>query len=189
MEKKRLILIGNKPFSSDTLCDEIDSYDFIVRVNRMNNLYKAGTRVDGYYLGMWRDFRDIWHGGEHRDRIKDAKVVFACPIIYRTTEYIFDYITREQYDNIELIDINASRKGIGTMYPTSTISVLYHLLNSHWADEYDITLTGVDIEGRGDMFRSDMEWNTTTHVMSGDDEEKYLRNLVENGEIKFLESV
>lgn len=39
------------------------------------------------------------------------------------------------------------------------------------------------------MFRADREWNTTTHVMSGDDEEKYLRNLVECGEIKFLESV
>lgn len=186
--KKELILVGNKPFLTDQLACEIDSYDFVVRVNRMNNLYLSGSRVDGYYLGMWKDFRNIWNGGPYKDRIKDARKVFMCQKVFENTDHVFEYVTKEQYDNCEIIDINASRAGIGAQYPTSTVSVLWHLLNTHWNDEYNITLTGLDIDGRGDMFLSESEWNTTKHGECGYDEERYLKWLVETRQIKFIDT-
>lgn len=189
MKKKELILVGNKPFLTDDLAEEIDSYDFVVRVNRMNNLYLSGSKIDGYYLGMWKDFRDVWHGGQFKERIKDAKKIFAPKEVYRNTKFIFDYITKEQYDSIEVINITESRKGTSVPYPTSTISTLWYLLNSNWNEQYNISLTGVDIDGRGEMFLREEEWNTTTHGNCGYDEERYLRNLVETKQIKFIESV
>ena len=50
--KQRLILVGNKPFECDRSA-EIDAMDFVVRVNRMNNFGLSGTRLDGYFLGLY----------------------------------------------------------------------------------------------------------------------------------------
>lgn len=185
--KKKLLLIGNKPIEED-VSEKVDSFDFVVRVNRMTNVPNTGRKIDGYYLGMWRDFREQYHGGEHRDIMKEAKVVFCHPRVYENRVNIFEYITKEQYMTAEIINVNASRIGIGTQYPTSTISVLWYLVNSHWAYEYDIYIFGIDIEGRDELFRSNAEWNTTTHVNAGGDEAEYMKRLIAEGKIKVLEA-
>lgn len=183
---KKLLLIGNKLIDKD-ISAKVDAYDYVVRVNRMNNIPNTGTKINGYYLGMWKDFREKYHGGEHKELIKNAEIVFCCNRVYKNTQNIFDYITQEQYDNVEIIDIDKSRKGIGTKFPTSTISVLWHLVNSHWADEYEISITGIDIEGRDELFRTNWEWASTAHITAGKAEADYMLKLISEGKIKVLE--
>lgn len=180
MEKKKLILVGNKPTKKDGLANIVDSFDFVVRVNRMTNLYYTGSKIDGHYLGMWKDFIEEYDGGEYKDKIKEAKVIFCPPKVYNNTQNLFKYITRKQFMTAEIINLNASTFGINTDFPTSTISVLWYLLNSHWVYEYDIYITCIDVEGRGELFLTNNEWCENNHKYAGIDEEKYLKALLEN---------
>ena len=45
--KKTLILVGNKPPYRMGLHTLIDSFDYVLRINRMNNLGATGKRIDG----------------------------------------------------------------------------------------------------------------------------------------------
>ena len=183
--KKRLILVGNKPFECDRSA-EIDAMDFVVRVNRMNNYGLSGTRIDGYFLGLYTDFVQKYHGGAHRREIRRARQVFCQPRVLRKKPLIFDFISMEQYAGIETTSWEGCIRDTGIRVPTSTMLVLHHLLTTHWAEEYDVWLTGVDIEGRGQMFRDCEEWNTTRHRDSGVEEEAWLRRLVNDEKIKML---
>lgn len=185
MMKKRLILVGNKPFECDRSA-EIDAMDFVVRVNRMNNFGLSGTRLDGYFLGLYTDFVQKYHGGAHRREIRRARQVFCQPRVLRKKPLIFDFITLEQYAGIETTSWEGCIRDTGIRVPTSTMLVLHHLLTTHWAEEYDVWLTGVDIEGRGQMFRDCEEWNTTRHRDSGVEEQAWLRRLVNDEKIKML---
>ena len=42
---KKLIVVGNK-LMEQNLSDKIDKFDFVVRINRMNNYGNAGTKTD-----------------------------------------------------------------------------------------------------------------------------------------------
>lgn len=183
--KKRLILVGNKPFERD-LSAVVDGYDFVVRVNRMNNFGLSGRKIDGYYLGLYTDFVQKYQGGEHRREIRRARQIFCQPRILKKKPLIFDFINHEQYHGIETTDWAGCQRDTGIRVPTSTMLVLHHLLTTHWAEEYEISLTGVDIEGRGQMFREQAEWNTTRHRDSGIEEERWLKKIVAEGKIFYL---
>ena len=183
--RKRLILVGNKPFTRD-MSEVIDHFDFVVRVNRMNNYGLSGTKIDGYHLGMFNDFMNVYHGGEHVQEIRRATQIFAPERVIADRKHIFDYISQEQYDGIECVDWVHAHKDMGIFSPTSTVLMLWHLLNTHWAGSYDIYLTGMDIEGRGEMFMTNPEWSTTSHRLYGDAEEQYIKGLIKDGKIQFL---
>lgn len=184
---KELLLIGNKPYETFEKANEVNNFDFVVRVNRMTNYGVTGSKLDGHYLGMYKDFRDVYHGGEHKDLIKLAKQIFCPQVIKDNTEHIFDYITQEQYDNIEIVDIGERpRNEMNCAYPTSTLFMLRHLLSTHWADEYNIWLTGVDIEGRGELMANGDEWKYTRHATCGQAEENWIKWQVKRGRMKML---
>jgi len=42
--KKKLVFVGNKPPIRETLANEIDLFDYVMRINRMNYL---GTQAIG----------------------------------------------------------------------------------------------------------------------------------------------
>ena len=48
--EKRLILVGNKPIYRTGLHTIVDSFDYVLRISRMNNLGNTGYRIDGIYL-------------------------------------------------------------------------------------------------------------------------------------------
>ena len=51
--KKKILIIGNKELSKQLTQEQIDyinSFDIIVRVNRMNNIEQTGCRVDWWWL-------------------------------------------------------------------------------------------------------------------------------------------
>lgn len=183
MEKKRLILVGNKPVNKEGLPEIVDSFDYVVRVNRMTNLGSTGNKIDACYIGAWPDFKYKYKGGEHKDLYRTIPHIFMVESAYRFFKEYPDYITEDQYRNVELLDTSYNLEHIGTIRATSTIRVLDYLLSSHWSEEYDISITGIDVEGRGELFIKDPTWNTTGHIYAGYAEESYLSRLIEEGRI------
>lgn len=185
MAKKQLILVGNKPFSNLSLAETIDDYDFVIRVNRMTNYGLSGKKTDGVFLGMYSDFIEKYDGGEHRDVFKEASNIFSVQAV-KNNEKVLDYITPEQRDGIEVVKHFYALQDVKVNSITSTVLMLHHLLNSHWKDEYEITVTGVDIDGRGDIMANGDEWKDNLHGKNGHAEEEWLKSLVEKGLIKYL---
>lgn len=63
--KKTLILVGNKPPRKRSLAKKINRFDFVIRINRMNYLGKAGTKTDGiFYEANWQ-INNAYKGGKH----------------------------------------------------------------------------------------------------------------------------
>ena len=185
MKKKKLILVGNKPFANDSLAAVIDGYDFVVRVNRMTNFGASGVKTDGVFLGMYSDFINQYDGGEHKDVFRLASQIFAVQMV-KNDDKVLDYITSAQREGLEVVSHFYALCDVNVGSITSAVLMLHHLLRSHWADEYEITVTGLDIDGRGELMRTGDEWKNNEHGQMGDREEAWLKGLVESGLILYL---
>lgn len=53
--KKRLIVVGNKQIHVD-MSKQIDSFDIVVRLNRMTNYGLSGTKTDILLVDLHREF-------------------------------------------------------------------------------------------------------------------------------------
>ena len=53
-----MILVGNKVIDKD-ISGEIEQFDFIVRLNRMNNWGMTGTRTDLYFADIHGEFLNL----------------------------------------------------------------------------------------------------------------------------------
>ncbi|GIM53152.1 hypothetical protein CAPN004_21820 [Capnocytophaga cynodegmi] len=182
--KKQLILVGNKPPSRKYLSKEINSFDYVMRVNRMNYLEEtAKNRLDGLFLEANVVFKNIYKGGEYRTQIKQMKHILMHKDWYEKFDEWQDYLTQEQYDNIELINPDYALKDIGFERPTSAVRLLAHLLNDKkWKDVYDISITCLDIENRKKLIDNHPNWRY--HQGGGIFEENYLKNLLVTNQIR-----
>lgn len=52
--KKKLILVGNKPPTRKHLAEEIASFDYVMRVNRMNYLLQTAINRLDYFLKLMK---------------------------------------------------------------------------------------------------------------------------------------
>ena len=121
--KKTLILVGNKPPYRMGLHTLIDSFDYVLRINRMNNLGATGKRIDGLY-------KYILHAGENRNEIKRAANIFMNPYWYEHFREWDAFLTKRQYESVEIINDEDAIKAIGFERPTSAVLMLAYLLNS-----------------------------------------------------------
>ena len=172
--KKKLILIGNKPPFRKDLASEIQSFDYVMRVNRMNYLEQtAVNRLDGLFLEANEVFKYICEGGEHKDKIKQMKNILMHKDWYDKFDEWNEYLTEEQFKNIELINPNHGLREIG----------FAHLLNEEeWRDEYDISITCLDIENRAFLIDNQPNWDY--HKGGGIFEQIYLIRLLKSGQIQ-----
>lgn len=177
--KKRLILVGNKPVYRTGLHTIVDSFDYVLRISRMNNLGNTGYRIDGIYLEAKNVFKNVFKGGENKDEIKRAKNIFMHRFWYERFQERELYLTDQQYDIIEIIDHETAIKDIGFERPTSAVLMLAYLLNSSWKDRFHIHITGLDIENRAELIDRNPLWSY--HNGAGIFEEKYLKELIANG--------
>lgn len=183
--KKRLILVGNKPSYKTGLSAIVDSFDYVFRISRMNNLGATGNKIDGIYLEANNVFKYIFKGGDNRDEIKRAKHIFMHQYWYEHFQEWELYITKQQYDSIELIDYEAAIRDIGFERPTSAVLILAYLLNSSWKDRFHIHITCLDVENRAQLIDNNPLWNY--HNGAGIIEENYLKQKINNGLIKLIE--
>ena len=179
--KKSLILVGNKPPKKKSLAKKIDAFDFVVRVNRMNYLGPAGNKIDGALYEANLQMNNIYRGGEHKEEIKRVKKIFMRKHLYETFFTWPQYLTKEQYNEIE--NINESYAVEGTLFEktTTSIVVLAHLLNTHWKEKYDIWITCLDVENRAWLIDNDPIWDY--HKGAGVPEQEYLQEQLKKKNI------
>lgn len=176
MRKPNLILVGNKPPVKRKLASIIDSFDFVVRVNRMNYLGPAGTKTDGvFYEPNWQ-LNNVYHGGENKDELSKINQLFMREHWYNAFNNWSDYISQEQYDTIEVINESYAIEAAKYEKLTSSIKVLGHLLNSHWNEKYNIHITCLDIENRAYLLDNEPTW--IYHKGGGKAEQEYLINQI-----------
>ena len=182
--KKNLILVGNKVPNKD-IASIVDTYDYVLRINRMNNLGITGFKINGIYLEANNHFKNIMKGGENKEHIKQAKNVFMNQNWYnRFTEWE-EYLTKEQYKNVEIVNDDFAVKDIGFFNVTSSMRLLAHLLNTdEWYNNFDITVTCLDIENRAEFILKNNEF--TWHHTAAKAEQDYLLQLLENNKIQRL---
>lgn len=182
--KKKLILVGNKPPTRRDLAEEIATYDYVMRINRMNYLTQtAENRLDGLFLEANEIFKYICEGGEHKEKIKLMKDVLMHKDWYDKFQEWSNYLTEEQYKNVELINPNHGLREIGFERPTSAVRLLAHLLNEEkWKDRFDISITCLDIENRAYLIDNHPNWNY--HKGGGFFEQIYLIRLLKSGQIQ-----
>ncbi len=183
--KKNLILVGNKPPCKTGLSGIVDSFDYVLRISRMNYLYLTGNKIDGIYLEANTVFKNVFDGGEHKDKIKTAKDIFMHKFWYDNFAEWNSYLTEEQYRNIEIIDHLSAITAINFERPTSPILILAHLLNSKWKDLYNIYITCLDVEDRDSLIDNNVFWNY--HKGGGIPERDYLTKLITDGTIQRIE--
>lgn len=182
MKKKNLILVGNKPVYKTGLNKIIDSFDYVLRISRMNNLRDTGNRIDGIYLEANDEFKYIFKGGENKEEIKKAKNIFMHCYWYDNFQEWKEYLSEKQYSSVEIINHKAAIKDIGFERSTSAILMLAYLLNSSWKDKYNIFITCLDVENRAALIDNNPLWGY--HNGAGIVEENYLKRLIENSIIK-----
>lgn len=183
--KKRLVFVGNKPPMRDGIGKEIDSFDYVMRINRMNYLGYAGNRIDGLCLEANDHFKYLCKGGENKEHIKKAGQVFIRPKWYDNFLNWNDYITKEQFNNIIVFDDKFAINETGFERLTTSILFIGYLLNSHWKDEYDIYITCLDIEKRARLIDNYPNWDY--HKGAGLYEQKFLMSKIKSKEIFRLE--
>ena len=179
--KKKLILVGNKQPYRDDLSNIIDSFDYVLRISRMNNLGITGNKIDAIYLEANEPFKYIFKGGDNVDKIKISNNIFMREYWYERFEEWPSYLTQEQYNSIEIINQEASANDIGFERPTSALLMLGHLLNSSWKYKYQIYFTCLDVDKRAELIDNNPSW--AYHNGAGKFEENYLKNLISNGTI------
>lgn len=177
--KKRLILVGNKLAYKTGLNTEIDSFDYVLRISRMNNLGVTGNRIDGIYLEANNIFKYVFKGGENKDEIKKAKNIFMHQHWYENFQEWESYITKEQYKSIEIINHKVAIQDIGFERPTSAVLMLAYLLNSSWKDRFHIHITCLDVENRAKLIDNNPLWSY--HNGAGVFEENYLKTKINDG--------
>ncbi len=180
--KKKLILVGNKPPKRVGLRKIIDSFDYVLRISRMNYLYLTGNKIDGIYLEANTVFKNIFNGGKHKDKIKIAKNIFMHKYGYNNFKEWKSYLTEQQYENIEIVSFPPAIEAINFDKPTSPILILVHLLNSEWKDLYDIYITCLDVENRDALIDNNTFWEL--HKGGGFYEKNYLMKLIQDGTIQ-----
>lgn len=171
-KKKNLIVVGNKPPQKPGLANEIDSFDVVIRVNRMNYLGAAGNRIDCLYLEANDDFKYNYEGGANKAMIKKAKVIFMKKQWYERFDCWMQYLLPSQYNKIEFIDESITVKETGFQRLTSSILLLGHLINSSWSQEYNLHVTCLDVENRAVLIDNESTWGW--HKGAGVPEQEYL---------------
>jgi hypothetical protein len=183
--KKKLVFVGNKPPMRDGLGKEIDSFDYVIRINRMNYLGYAGNRIDGLCLEANDHFKYLCKGGENKKYIKKAGQVFIRPKWYEKFLNWNDYLTREQFKNIIVFEDQFAIKETSFERLTTSILFIGYLLNSHWKDEYDIYITCLDIEKRSRLIDNHPNWEY--HKGAGLYEQEFLMSKINSKQIFRLE--
>jgi hypothetical protein len=187
-DKKKLLLVGNAPIPVD-VADKVNEFDYILRINRMNNLHNTGNRIDGVFIAAYDDWRNVYHGGENREHYKRAKDIWMTPEIREQFTDWKEYLTEEQWSKPMIISFaeNADVSHANCTILTTTVRVLDVLVNAKGiTDEYEIWIAGVTLEGRGKMFETGEAWINTEHRWMGHAEERYLKRLVAEGRVKRL---
>ena len=204
--KKKLLLFGNKQIDNvdKEMIDIINSFDIIMRVNKMDNLTETGNRVDWW----WFDYCTCIEEFNAKNYLANVTKIMTnwksiCILKLNDANYNEKSILRlffpklpdnyvliknKNYQNCSICernkywDINIENKTV----PTTFIIALSHLIDEY-SDEYDIYITCTDLEGRGELYKTNPIWSNSWHCNVGQHEEDYIKLMMKEGKIKYLD--
>ena len=219
--KKKLLLFGNKRINGvdKEMIDIINSFDVIMRINKMDNVSETGERVDWWWFDycIFKDIKEF-HFKKYLSNL--SKVMMNWKSICQLTKWVSDFelklfkkninhegeskikrlklffpelpdscimVENKNYSHYFLCernkywDIDEDNKTV----PTTFVIALSHLINE-CSDEYDIYITCTDLEGRGELFKTNPIWSESWHRNVGQYEEDYIKLMIKEGKIKYL---
>ena len=183
---KKLLLIGNSPIPVD-ISDKVNKFDYVMRINRMNNFLTTGTKIDGVFIGAYKDFKEFYKGGEFKEYFKTAKEVYLTENLQKCFNNWDEFLTQEQWYNVKIMDFSSNLKNIGISFPTTTLCVLNVLTSfPEWYENYEIWIAGITVEGREKLMYNGEPWKKTNHRFDGKKEEFFLKKLLKENKIKRL---
>lgn len=219
--KKKILLFGNKHIDNvdKEMIDIINSFDIIMRINKMDNLIETGKRVDWWwfdycifagkylkqftvrnYLSNITKVMTNWtsiclfglNNTNNEEEIKLGSIEFLLrKLLLDLLQELPDdcvIVKNENYSNRSICernkywDIDEKNKTI----PTTFVIALSHLIDEY-SDEYDIYITCTDLEGRGELYKTNPIWSTGWHRNVGQHEEDYIKLMIKEGKIKYLD--
>lgn len=195
---KKILLIGNKPV--EQLTDEqiaiINSYDIIVRTNGMNNKSVTGNRVDWWWLNVW-NWTELKNNLGNRDYSNPQLVMIdsnssslvnkhtLCDNLPALGCNIQIYYTHQNSTQLCKQEKQWKATKEDRTIPTTDIVCLSYLVEKFPFSE--ITITGLDVEDREELFKTHSNWCNTWHRNVGGLERDYIKGLISASKIKFLE--
>lgn len=206
--KPKILIIGNKEIDfpiSDEKLNFINSFDIIVRVNRMNNFEATGQRVDWWWLD--HNIRKYAFDSEYVADVKrimlnastvhifglhpsknDALDIIKLKEMFPNLSYNCEIVKNPNYHNCNICERNkywVVSPELKTI-PTTFIICVSHIVDEY-ADTHDIYFTCTDLEGRGELYKTNPIWSNQWHANVGEYEEDYLKMLIATDKIKYLD--
>jgi len=204
--KKKLLILANKKFDnnlSKEKIDEINSFDIIVRINGMNNIYQTGGRCDYWWFNIYdknvflknigdtdyssvtKIFNDIntqniapknWIRMQFNKLNKDVEFIKTECLNYQTIENINNETKLDWWSQ------NRKDKNI----PTTFIIALSYFIK-YYSDDYEIYISACDIDNLDELYKTNPIWSTYWHKNAGAYIERYIKDNINAGKIKYLE--
>jgi hypothetical protein len=186
---KKLLLLGNGAIPHD-ISEQVSSFDYVFRINRMTNIENTGDKIDGLFLTFSDDFIKRSDDDKLKEYFAKAKQIF---INFETKLKLLygkkweKFISKEQWLNANIMSFSENKKHIGCNYVTTTIRVLDVITTEpQWCDNYEIWIAGITVDGRAEMMKNGEEWDKKPYRQYGEYEERFLKRLIDEGKIKLL---
>lgn len=183
-----ILFVGNKPLN---LYIDYNKYDIICQLNRMQNIIKI-PRVDLWYCDCHKGFFQLNNNiNESGVDLKKTNVL----IPYARLKNKIKLKNKFNLKNINILyintretstfEINGIQKNNNIL--TSDIIFLKWVIKNHPND--NITVIGLDVYNRGDIMSNLPSHKNTWHENAVYDEEEWLKKLIKDKKIKFIDDV
>ncbi len=183
-----ILFVGNKPLNFNI---DYNQYDIICQVNRMGNILKI-PRVDLWYCDCHKEFFQL------NNNIKESEVDFKkVTVLLPYSRLNNKFILKDKFNlkNIKILDIETNEKSTFEINGiqkknnvlTSDIIFLKWVIKNY--PNYNITVIGLDVYNRGYIMSNLPSHKGTWHENAVYDEEEWLKKLIKNNKIKFINDV
>lgn len=182
-----ILLVGNKP-SAKVI--DYENYDLICQVNRMCNIMHI-PRVDIWYCDC-HPFFFCLPSKILKSKCDLTKTQVLIPLDHcHNSSKLLELYPKIDKNNVQLLDvgdkmftnvINGQQTEKNML--TSDVIFLLYLLEQYPND--NITLSYLDVDGRGEILSNQDTHKYTGHKNAVFDEEVFLRQLIETEKIKYI---
>lgn len=193
---KKLILIGNKIIDKN-ISNIIDNeFDYVVRVNRMNNYGITGTKTDLlvsdphkiFFKLVKEPYDKFLNAKQLIMNLNSAKTKNKCMLFEKNIFSLNQLINKinisfKEYHK-KIVDTYLNDQNISYVKFTTFFLILCYLIETY-SNEYEIWFTCIDVNGRGEMFKTNDIWKRS-HAEAGVFEEYLLNKFINDGIVKQL---
>lgn len=188
---KKLIIVGNKVIDKD-ISKEVESFDMIVRLNRMNNWGKTGTRTDYLLVDPHKNFFKLLE--PPFEKYQTAENLIINKNFYNKnsiTEMLkLNLFSITKLSKATKLNLQEYSKNILNDYPNKNMRltnffIFLKYIIEHYHDRYEIWFTGVDVEHRCDYIKTDP--GLDGHRDAANYEQDELLKMIHNRSINYLD--